>query len=97
VHCGTILRANAIIAVRYFGGIMLMETKKIKLLAPEDVKDFVKAAEKCNFDIDIYYNRVIIDAKSFLGIMSMDLSNALNVKYGGYNDDFEGVIKKYAL
>lgn len=73
-----------------------METKKIKLQAPNEVKDFVSAAEKCDFDIDIYYNRVIIDAKSFLGIMSMDLSNILNVTYGGHNDNFEGVIKKYA-
>jgi hypothetical protein len=74
-----------------------MKTKKIKLQAPNDVKDFVSAAEKSDFDIDIYYNRVIIDAKSFLGIMSMDLSNILNVTYGGYNDNFEGVIKKYAI
>lgn len=74
-----------------------METRKIKLQAPEEVRDFVTAAEKCDFDIDIYYNRVIIDAKSFLGIMSMDLSNTLNVTYGGYNDDFEGVINKYAI
>ncbi len=32
-----------------------------------------------DFDIDIFYNRVIIDAKSILGVLSMDLSQALTV------------------
>lgn len=73
-----------------------MQTKHIKLGHPEEVKEFVTAASKCNFDIDIFYNRVIIDAKSFLGIMSMDLSKILQVAYGGFNQEFEGIIQKYA-
>ena len=55
--------------------------KKIKLTAPEDVKEFVKAASKCDFDIDICYNRVMVDAKSILGVMSLDLTKPLTVKY----------------
>lgn len=47
---------------------MRMMSQKIKLSAPEDVKEFVKAANKCDFDIDISYNRVLVDAKSILGI-----------------------------
>lgn len=69
---------------------------KIKLHAPEEVKDFVKAAEKCEFDIDIFYNRVIVDAKSFLGVISMDLSNTLTVSCNGYDVSFENTLKKYA-
>ena len=41
--------------------------KQIKLNAKEDVQEFVKAAGKCDFDIDVFYNRIIIDAKSILG------------------------------
>ena len=37
-------------------------------LTPEDVKHFVDVASKCDFDIDICYNRYVIDAKSFLGV-----------------------------
>ena len=44
-----------------------MFEKKIKLADREEVCGFVKAAEKCDFDIDIYYNRYVVDAKSFLG------------------------------
>ena len=54
------------------------------------------AAEKCDFDIDVFYNRIIIDAKSMLGVLSLDLSRELTVKYGGKNNAFENVLCKYA-
>ena len=44
-----------------------MEEKRIKLTSVAAAKDFVIRASKCDFDIDVYYNRVIIDAKSLLG------------------------------
>ena len=62
----------------------------------EEVKEFVHAAEKCDFDIDVFYNRIIIDAKSMLGVLSLDLSRELTVKYGGKNNAFENVLCKYA-
>ena len=46
----------------------MMTQSKIKLNATEEVQEFVNAATKCDFDIDIYYNRFLIDAKSILGI-----------------------------
>ena len=49
-----------------------MTQSKIKLNAAEDVQEFVKAASKCDFDIDIYYNRFLIDAKSILGIKEFE-------------------------
>ena len=49
----------------------------VRLNGTEEVEEFVKAASKCDFDIDIFYNRVIIDAKSILGILSMDLNRDL--------------------
>ena len=41
-----------------------MVERHIRLNATEDVKEFVNEATKCDFDIDISYNRIIIDAKS---------------------------------
>ena len=52
-------------------------SKKIRLNATEDVKEFVKAASKCDFDVDISYNRILLIAKSILGILSMDLTRFL--------------------
>ena len=41
-----------------------MVERHIRLNETEDVKEFVNEAAKCDFDIDISYNRIIIDAKS---------------------------------
>ena len=43
-----------------------MKQRKIMLKTIEDAKKFVNASMKCDFDIDVFYNRVVIDAKSIL-------------------------------
>ena len=73
-----------------------MSERKIKLTELEEVKEFVRAAEQCDFDIDVFYNRVIIDAKSIMGVLSMDLTRELTVKYGGKDLQFENMLSKYA-
>lgn len=69
--------------------------KKIRLPEIADAKDFVRAASKCDFDIDVFYNRVIIDAKSLLGVLSLDLSRELTVQYGGEDLQFEDFLSHY--
>lgn len=69
---------------------------KIKLNNPDEVKDFVHAASKCDFDIDVFYNRFTVDAKSLLGVFSMDLTNALSVCCHGYSNTFAKVLQKYS-
>lgn len=66
-----------------------MKQKKIILPTLEDAKEFVAAATKCNFDIDVFYNHVIIDAKSILGVLSLDLTRVLTVEFNGSDDAFE--------
>lgn len=74
-----------------------MFQSRIKLNATEDVQEFVKAASKCDFDIDIYYNRIMIDAKSILGILSMDLTRVLTVNCHGENSEFSRTLRKFAV
>lgn len=74
-----------------------MKEKKIRLMATEDVQEFVNAAERCEFDIDVLHERVMIDAKSLLGVLGLGLSKELTVKYWGDNSAFENVMKKYAV
>ncbi|MBQ5600023.1 MAG: HPr family phosphocarrier protein [Lachnospiraceae bacterium] len=66
--------------------------KKIKLTSIMDVKEFVTVAGDCDFDINIFYNRMVIDAKSILGVLSLDLSNALTVEYEGYDRALEEIL-----
>ena len=75
-----------------------MLEKKIQLKAFSDVMEFVKAAEKCEYDVDVFYNRVVVDAKSILGVMSMDLTRPLTVKYHVEDQDcFEQTLNKFAM
>ena len=71
-----------------------MKQKRVFLPTIEDAKEFVAAASKCDFDIDIFYNRIIIDAKSILGVLSLDLTRVLTVEYSGENEDFEKLLEK---
>ena len=54
-----------------------MTTEKILLASVNDVKDFVSAVTTANCDIDIAADRYVIDAKSIMGIFSLDLSKPL--------------------
>ncbi len=73
---------------------MTMEKTKIMLQEPEEVKEFVNAAEKCDFDIDVIYNRIIVDAKSFLGVLSL-ISNPIMVSCHGEDAGFERICQKF--
>lgn len=74
-----------------------MVERKIRLSDTEEVKDFVRAAGKCDFDIDVFYNRAVIDAKSLLGMLYLGIGKELTVKYGGQDVCFERNIQKYAV
>lgn len=74
-----------------------MNEKQIRLQSRQEVQDFVQAAVKCNFDIDISYDRVVIDAKSFLGVLGLGVSRVLTVTYSGMNNEFENTVQKYVV
>ena len=74
-----------------------MEAKKlIKLTAPEEAQEFVTAATECDFDIDMRFNKVIVDAKSFLGVLSL-LSYPVMIFSQGSNSKFDELLEKYAV
>ena len=72
-----------------------MELKKVKFNQVDEVKEFVSAAVKCDFDIDVTYNKVIVDAKSFLGVLSL-ASLPVVVAMHGENNQFQNVCQKFA-
>lgn len=56
-----------------------MKKIKIKLKDIEAVKTFVNAANLYPFEIDLLTGRYIIDAKSIMGVLSLDLSQPIEV------------------
>ena len=49
----------------------------IKFQNPEEVLDFVNKVAKYPYDMDMKRGRFVVDAKSILGIMTMDLRNPM--------------------
>jgi len=45
-----------------------------------DVKDFVNIVNKYEFDVDLSSGRYVVDAKSIMGIFSLDLSKPIKVQ-----------------
>ncbi len=56
-----------------------MKTKTIKLTAVTDVQELVKIVTAFNGDVDLRSGRYLVDAKSIMGIFSLDLSKPIEV------------------
>ena len=67
------------------------------MLRHDEVKDFVTHASKSPYDIDIFYNSFIVDAKSILGVYGLDFTKELTVRINGFDPEFEKYLKKYAV
>ncbi len=62
-----------------------MKSIQISLQMASSVKEFVNIVQKYAFEIDLHSDRYIVDAKSILGIFSLDLSKPINVEI--HSDD----------
>ncbi|MGN0590724.1 HPr family phosphocarrier protein [Ruminococcus sp.] len=56
-----------------------MTTVTISLQAINDVKEFVNIVMRFDFDVDLVSGRYAIDAKSIMGIFSLDLSKPIEL------------------
>jgi len=75
-----------------------VKTFNILLKSINDVKDFVNIVNKYDFDIDLTSGRYIVDAKSIMGIFSLDLSKPIKVEVHSDNaDDFINEIKAFIV
>ena len=60
---------------------------KVKIDTINDVKKFVNTVSRYDFDVDLISGRYAIDAKSIMGIFSIDLSQELTMKAHTDNAD----------
>lgn len=56
-----------------------MKVKTIKLTVVTDVQELVKIVTAFNGDVDLRSGRYLVDAKSIMGIFSLDLSKPIDV------------------
>ncbi len=76
-----------------------METVKISLNSIDKVKHFVNDITRFDTDFDLVSGRYVIDAKSIMGIFSLDLSRSidLNIHASENIDEILDVLKPYIV
>ncbi len=69
-----------------------MTKTTVNLQAINDVKEFVNIVMKYKFDIDLVSGRYAVDAKSIMGIFSLDLSKPIELH--AHTDDADEFFKE---
>ena len=76
-----------------------MKTVKVSLNSIDAVKSFVNVVTKYDSDFDLVSGRYVIDAKSIMGIFSLDLSKPidLNIHAESNADEILAALKPYII
>ncbi len=75
-----------------------MLTFNLLLSSINDVKDFVNIVSKYDFDVDLTSGRYVVDAKSIMGIFSLDLSKPIKAEVHGENcDEFMKELSRFIV
>jgi phosphotransferase system HPr-like phosphotransfer protein len=75
-----------------------MKTVKVRLSSIESVRDFVEAVRRYDSEIDLASGRYVVDAKSIMGIFSLDLMNPITMTIHNDNcDDIIDALKAYIV
>ncbi len=69
-----------------------MKSVKISLSSIDAVKSFVNTVSKYESDFDLVSGRYVIDAKSIMGIFSLDLSKPIELNIHS-EDQFDEIIE----
>lgn len=77
----------------------MMKTIQISLNSIDKVKSFVNDITKFDYDFDLVSGRYVIDAKSIMGIFSLDLSKPidLNIHAEENMDAVLAALKPYTI
>ena len=67
-------------------GLFIMKTVTISLNSIDKVKAFVNDITKFDSDFDLVSGRYVIDAKSIMGIFSLDLSKPIDLNIHSEDD-----------
>lgn len=74
-----------------------MSEMKLTFKTPEEIYEFVNTVSKYEFDVDVRRGRVVVDAKSLLGIMHLGLNSILELKmHTADGEELETELLKYA-
>ena len=73
-----------------------MKTVNISLNSIEKVKTFVNLINRYDYDFDLMSGRYVIDAKSIMGIFSLDLSKPITLNIHADEKDADSIVTELA-
>lgn len=73
-----------------------MKTMMIRLETIDNVKDFVNTISKFDSEFELESGKYIIDAKSIMGIFSLDLSKDIKLHVHTESTDIMNAVSKFA-
>lgn len=73
-----------------------MKNLKISLNSIDKVKSFVNEVTKFDVDFDLVSGRYVIDAKSIMGIFSLDLSKPIDLTIHNCEDNMDTILEALA-
>ena len=71
-----------------------MKTVNVSLNSIDKVKDFVNEVAKYNAEFDLVSGRYVIDAKSIMGIFSLDLSKPIELNIHSEDGNLDEIVEK---
>ena len=73
--------------------VVIMKTVQISLNSIDKVKSFVNDITKFDYDFDLVSGRYVSDAKSIMGIFSLDLSKPIDLNIHAEDTNVDAVLE----
>ncbi|WFR54899.1 HPr family phosphocarrier protein [Anaerocolumna sp. AGMB13025] len=71
-----------------------MKTIQILINSTDRIKEFVSDTSKINADLDLVSDRYVINAKSIMGIFSLDLAKPVRLDIYAEKEELDEIMKR---
>lgn len=73
--------------------MLIMKTVTVQFGSVDNATSFVKAIEDFNSHFDLIYGQYVVDAKSILGVMTMDIRNKVDLRIMERDNEMDTIMK----
>ena len=74
-----------------------MKETQIKLTNIQDIREFVNKVILLDYEVDLVQGRYVIDAKSIMGLFSLDLSKPIKINAYTNDDKLKEELSRYLV
>lgn len=74
-----------------------MKTKYISIFGINDLVNFCSKANEVEGDVLVSKGKFVVDGKSMMGLMSIDVSSGCKIEYPEDAEDFETFIENFSI